>query len=253
MKRLSLGVAATMIAFAVSTNVHAGDKGNGLQRIGTMTATQGNSIKSMQGGNKSGAPSTGLQNTGIANRLQKQGNILQQNKSNIASSIKDKQLGTNQLMKKNGNGPQGAQQIMKNKMEPKMKEKHFAGIRERCYFGKDIKFWSEHRWSDQFGCYTYFCPTRHCWYFWYEPYACYLPVEYWSTYYEPVVEVSQPAVEVSQPVVEAPPVEVVQQPVQVVQQVIAVPTVRYVVRPYYVHVRPHFRHCGPTFFHHVRH
>ena len=36
--------------------------------------------------------------------------------------------------------------------------------------------WSSWRWDSHHRCYTYFCPTRECSYYWYAPAACYYPV-----------------------------------------------------------------------------
>jgi hypothetical protein len=243
MKRfnLSLSMASMVIAVAIADSAQAGDKGGKQHGAGNTTAMQGTGIKS--GSIKTGISSSNLQNTGIANSLNKQGAKLQQNKLNNATTLQNKQLNSSQLMKKD-NGSQGnSQQMAKKQIGSKDKDKHFMGIKDKCYFGKDFKFWTNHCWNPTYGCETYFCSTRNCWYFWYEAYACYLPVEYWATYCEPVVEVAQPVVEVSQPAV-----EVVQQPVEVVQKVIAVPTVRYVVRPY-VYARP-FYSPGFVYLHH---
>ena len=242
MKRFQLStcVTAMILGVAVAGSVQAGDKGNGRQNVGSRIATQ-------TGGTKTNA--VGGQTGGVANNLKKQGNTVSQKQSNAASNIKSKKIDPGQLTKKN-NGSQGNKQQLanKNSKDPmhkdfdkqSSKKHHFEGIKDRCYFGKDNHFWSEHCWNDKFGCETYFCSTRQCWYYWYEPYTCYLPCEYYSTYCEPVVEVCPHEVEVAPPVVE------------VAQPVVEVRRVRYVVRPYYVYCAPSFGCYGPTFGFHVR-
>jgi hypothetical protein len=244
MKRFQLcaSVTAMIIGVAVAGPVLAGDKGNGRQNAGGRTAVQ-------SGGPKGSVLPGGGQVGSIANNLKNQGNMISQKQSNGTSDIKSKKIDPGQLTKKN-DGLQGKNLPVKKDSNDPMhkdsgkeasKKQHFEGIKDHCYFGKDNYFWSEHCWNDRFGCETYFCSTRHCWYFWYEPFTCYLPCEYWSTYCEPVVEVSPTVVEVAPPVVE------------VAQPVVEVQPVRYIVRSYVVYRGPSFGFYGPSFPYYVRH
>jgi hypothetical protein len=49
------------------------------------------------------------------------------------------------------------------------------------YEGRGHYHWSDYRWSSQYGCYTYFCPSTTCWYYWSEPTQCYYPMSYAGT------------------------------------------------------------------------
>jgi hypothetical protein len=42
--------------------------------------------------------------------------------------------------------------------------------------------WSHYCWHGSFGCCGYYCPTTCGWFYWYEPFCCYLPVQYIETY-----------------------------------------------------------------------
>jgi hypothetical protein len=46
----------------------------------------------------------------------------------------------------------------------------------------DYCHWDHYCWFGSFGCCGYYCPTRCCWFYWYEPFYCYLPVQYLETY-----------------------------------------------------------------------
>ena len=50
------------------------------------------------------------------------------------------------------------------------------------YKGKDHSHWTHRYWFGKYGCYTYFCPSTSCWYYWYERESCYYPVSYLPTY-----------------------------------------------------------------------
>jgi len=47
--------------------------------------------------------------------------------------------------------------------------------------------WSRHCWLGH--CYGHYCPTTCGWYYWYEPFQCYLPVSYLTVYVPTVVAV----------------------------------------------------------------
>jgi hypothetical protein len=49
------------------------------------------------------------------------------------------------------------------------------------YQGRNHYHWSNYRWSAQYGCYTYYCPSTSVYYYWSEPTQCYYPVSYAET------------------------------------------------------------------------
>jgi hypothetical protein len=49
------------------------------------------------------------------------------------------------------------------------------------YKGKDHHHWTYRYWWHKYGCYTYYCPGRCCWYYWYQPDNCYYPCSYVRT------------------------------------------------------------------------
>jgi len=54
-----------------------------------------------------------------------------------------------------------------------------------CFFHHDFCY-SSYCWLPGFGCCGYWHPYSRCWYYWYEPYCCYLPYTYIEVY-RPVV------------------------------------------------------------------
>lgn len=42
--------------------------------------------------------------------------------------------------------------------------------------------WSQQCWFRQHNCRGYYCPQRQCWYYFYQPMNCYLPVQYMDQY-----------------------------------------------------------------------
>jgi hypothetical protein len=50
-----------------------------------------------------------------------------------------------------------------------------------CY-PRSYSSWRHYCWYPDYGCYCYYCPTASCWYYWYEPQGCYLPVSYINSY-----------------------------------------------------------------------
>src|SRR5262245_31676644 len=57
---------------------------------------------------------------------------------------------------------------------------HGSKMKNGSYFykGKDHFHWSHRYWFGKYGCYTYYCPSTCCWYYWYQPGDCYYPVSY---------------------------------------------------------------------------
>jgi hypothetical protein len=47
-----------------------------------------------------------------------------------------------------------------------------------CYIGQKVQFWSHCYFDPYYGCEIYYCPVKLCWYFWYSPWNCYLPCDY---------------------------------------------------------------------------
>lgn len=45
--------------------------------------------------------------------------------------------------------------------------------------------WTKHCHFPQYGCRGYYCPEDATWYYWYEPFECYLPVSYMASYPPP--------------------------------------------------------------------
>jgi hypothetical protein len=54
-----------------------------------------------------------------------------------------------------------------------------------CFFHNDFCY-SHCCWFPSFGCCGYWHPYARCWYYWYEPYCCYLPYSYIEVY-RPIV------------------------------------------------------------------
>jgi hypothetical protein len=66
---------------------------------------------------------------------------------------------------------------------------------DHCFFHHDF-CWNSYCWLPGFGCCCYWHPYSHCWYYWYEPYRCYLPYSYIEVY-RPVVETTPVVVNVN--------------------------------------------------------
>jgi len=46
------------------------------------------------------------------------------------------------------------------------------------YKGKQHTHWTSRSYNKQYGCWTYYCPSTRCSYYWCEPACCYYPVSY---------------------------------------------------------------------------
>jgi hypothetical protein len=46
------------------------------------------------------------------------------------------------------------------------------------YKGRAHSHWTHRYWYGKYGCYTYYCPSTCCWYYWYQPTGCYYPCSY---------------------------------------------------------------------------
>jgi hypothetical protein len=51
-----------------------------------------------------------------------------------------------------------------------------------CCKHYDCCHWNHFCWFGSFGCCGYYCPIESCWFYWYEPFYCYLPVRYIEIY-----------------------------------------------------------------------
>ncbi len=49
------------------------------------------------------------------------------------------------------------------------------------YRGREHSHWTHRYWWGKYGCYTYFCPSTRCWYYWYQQDNCYYPCSYIGT------------------------------------------------------------------------
>jgi len=59
---------------------------------------------------------------------------------------------------------------------------HYGNYHFTRYHLRDYRGWSRWTWNARFGCYYYLSPTDNCWYYWYAPSQCYLPVDSIATY-----------------------------------------------------------------------
>ncbi len=50
------------------------------------------------------------------------------------------------------------------------------------YYHRHYRGWSSYCWLPSYHCYGYFCPEDSCWYYWYAPYNCYIPIQYVRTF-----------------------------------------------------------------------
>ena len=57
--------------------------------------------------------------------------------------------------------------------------------------------WNHFCWYGSFGCCGYYCPIQCGWYYWYEPFYCYLPVQYIETYRPIQVAPASPVINVN--------------------------------------------------------
>ncbi len=57
----------------------------------------------------------------------------------------------------------------------------FKDYKGPSYQGKHCNFWSKSCFNQHYGCNTYWCPRSTCWFYWCQPYGCYLPVDYCPT------------------------------------------------------------------------
>jgi hypothetical protein len=92
-----------------------------------------------------------------------------------------------------GKGPYGKN--FKGKDGKSYQYTHCPSYLEHCCHYGDYCGWSRYCWFDRYGCCGCYCPERCCWYYWYEPYYCYLPCQYMQTYTP--VEVAEQVVNVN--------------------------------------------------------
>ena len=73
-----------------------------------------------------------------------------------------------------GGAPKGGSRSYHEEHGTKFKDGYF-------YKGKDHHHWTYRYWWGKYGCYTYYCPSTSCWYYWYQPGNCYYPCSYISS------------------------------------------------------------------------
>jgi hypothetical protein len=56
------------------------------------------------------------------------------------------------------------------------------GYNQFGYLPYSYNSWSQRCWFPQHNCYGYYCPQRACWYYFYQPFNRYLPVQYMSQF-----------------------------------------------------------------------
>jgi hypothetical protein len=155
---------------AGSNQIFKKQNGSGMPQMQTLNQN-GSRIPQLQKLNQNGSGIPQLQQLG-------------QNGNKKLTKLKDKQdLG----IVKNGN--QKDQKQKENHKDKDQKHKdfqfkfkkncHFVDYTGHCYRGFNVQFWSTCYFDSRYGCEIYYCPIRLCWYFWYEPWDCYLPCTYW--------------------------------------------------------------------------
>lgn len=85
---------------------------------------------------------------------------------------------------------------------------------QHCYRPHTCVNWARYCWLNRWGCHGYYCATACCWYYWYEPYYCFLPV----TCIQTCVPVVCVTVQSNPVVVSQVPVETVDVPTQIEEQ-----------------------------------
>jgi hypothetical protein len=50
------------------------------------------------------------------------------------------------------------------------------------YYPRYYRGWSRYCWFPRYRCYGYYSPTDSCWYYWYAPNNCFVPVQYITTF-----------------------------------------------------------------------
>ncbi len=162
------------------------------------TITMGLAVSgtALAGGKGPGKPSN--QGKASAQNIQVQG--LNQSNGIGSNALVNKKLGNLQpvAINQQGGGSQGTQNVLNGQanllkktvvqqnqgqvqkvQKGQKKLKTINDYHGFCYFGHGIQFWTHCYFDDRYGCELYFCPVRTCWFFWYQPWDCYLPCDVW--------------------------------------------------------------------------
>ena len=67
------------------------------------------------------------------------------------------------------------------------------------YLLRDYRGWGNSYWNARYRCQWYYCPEASCYYYWYAPWACYLPVSQIALYPPTVAVVNNNIVNPSSP------------------------------------------------------
>ena len=90
-------------------------------------------------------------------------------------------VGTAEAGPKGGSGSKGgssSSHSMHSSYSSHSSHMSYTSKSKVSYFSKDHFHWSHCYWWGKYGCYTYYCPSTYCWYYWYEPECCYYPCSY---------------------------------------------------------------------------
>jgi hypothetical protein len=177
MKRIM--VAASVVAalsLGISSSVLAGDKGS---KGGKQLGGSSQRIGQLQNGGQQ------LSNRNLSSQTFNS-NVILNKKNGLGQASTPRSQTLNQSngdkLMKNGKHDLGLikDKVLKNKhVEFKFKKNcDFKLYTGHCYIGQQVKFWTNCYFDPYYGCEIYYCPVRTCWYFWYAPWSCYLPCDY---------------------------------------------------------------------------
>src|SRR5262245_5996201 len=177
MKRMILTSTVVALGLAISGTALAGNKGSG-SGPGKGSSMKGGAttrIAQNQGRLHNGGNQTLGSNSGVAKKV---GGNQQTNNVSGSQSQSNKKGGDSGNKGSKSNGSNGSSN---HKMDYKIKEHvEFKDFHGHCYHGREFRFWSNYCFDARYGCEIYYCPIRTCWYFWFEPWDCYLPCDYWA-------------------------------------------------------------------------
>jgi hypothetical protein len=173
MKRIVMASTVLALGLAISGTALAGNKGSG-SGAGSGSSTKGGAMARSTGLRNVGNQTLGS-NSGVAKKVggNQQGNN-QSGSSQSQSNKKGADTGN-----KGGSKSKDSTGSSNHKVQYTVK-KHcdFKDYHGHCYTG-GFRFWSQCYFDAHYGCEIYYCPVRTCWYFWFEPWDCYLPCDYW--------------------------------------------------------------------------
>ena len=80
---------------------------------------------------------------------------------------------------KSGGKASGSQRSMSRSRSRSYHEEHGTKFKGGYFYrGREHSHWTHRYWWGKYGCYTYFCPSTRCWYYWYQQDNCYYPCSY---------------------------------------------------------------------------